>query len=212
MLGQAGLGRIGLGRLGVVIGVLYWPFEALVHAVIFGQGDFVGKLFPPEPNELWMRSVISIGFIAFGMSAQRMLDRQHLLQERLQQRKDRLQQVIDSAYDAYVSMDESGRITGWNRSAEELFGWPMQDVLGRLLSDTIVPPSQRQAHKRGMEKYLESSVGPWLYRPIRTTALRKDGSEVYIEMAVMPIRQEAEQEFFAFIRECSPETESSASA
>jgi len=208
MKGRVGLGRINLGRLGIVIGILYWPFEALVHSVIFGQGDYIGKLFPEEPNELWMRSVITIGFIFFGMVAQRMLDRQHLLQVRLQQKKDRLQQVIDSAYDAYVSMDDAGRITGWNRSAENLFGWPKQDVLGRMLADTIVPDAQRQSHKRGMEKYLETSVGPWLYRNIRTTALRRDGSEVKIEMAVMPIRQDGQQEFFAFVRECRGDSES----
>jgi len=184
-----------------LIGVGYWFFEAFVHAFIFGQGNFFGLLMPEEPNELWMRSIISIGFIGFGIAAQRMLDRQHLLQARLQSKKDRLQTVIDSAYDAYVSMDSAGRITGWNRSAENLFGWPLQDVLGRSLADTIVPEAQRSAHRRGMEKYLESSVGPWLYRPIRVTAMRRDGSEVQIEMAVVPIKQEnLEQEFFAFIR------------
>ena len=196
MLGR----RIDLGRLGIVIGILYWPFEAFVHTVIFGQGHFLAKLLPTEPNEIWMRSLISVGFIVFGFVAQRMLDRQHLLQLRLQQRKDRLQQVIDSAYDAYVSMDEAGRITGWNRSAENLFGWPLQEVLGQQLSELIIPAAQRQAHERGMEKYLETSVGPWLYRPIRTTALRRDGSELMVEMAVVPIQQDGEQEFFAFIR------------
>jgi len=196
------LARLGLGRLGILIGVGYWFFEAFVHAFIFRQGDFFSVLLPAEPNELWMRSLISIGFIGFGIAAQRMLNRQQLLQSRLQSKKDRLQTVIDSAYDAYVSMDSAGRITGWNRSAENLFGWPLQDVLGRSLAETIVPETQRSAHYRGIEKYLETSVGPWLYRPIRATAMRRDGSEVKIEMAVVPIKQEnLEQEFFAFIRE-----------
>lgn len=195
--------RLGPGRIGILIGVLYWPFEAFVHAVVFGQGDYVGKLLPHEPNEIWMRSLIAIGFVVFGLSTQRMLDRQNVLQARLQSRKDRLQQVIDLAYDAYVSMDEAGRITGWNRSAEAMFGWPMQEALGRSLAEVMIPEARRQDHRRGMEKYLQTSVGPWLYRPIRTSALRKDGSEIQIEMTVMPIRQDDQQEFFAFIRTSS---------
>jgi PAS domain S-box-containing protein len=100
-------------------------------------------------------------------------------------------------------MDDEGIITGWNRSAETLFGWQMNEVMGQPLAETIIPERQREAHYKGLEVYKESSVGPWLYKPVYTQAIHRDGSEFVIEMVVTPLQSGDVQEFFAFIRKKS---------
>ena len=127
------LKRLNLAHLGILVGVLYWPAEALIHDFIFGQGSFLKNLLGPDPDEIWMRTLISAMFIGFGLHARKTVVHQQQLQEKLRKKSERLHQIIDCTYDAYVSMDRNGVITGWNRSAEALFGWPMNQIIGQHL-------------------------------------------------------------------------------
>ena len=195
--------RIGLAGLGIIIAVLYWPLEAMVHAFLFGNRGFLNSLLSTDPHEIWMRTIISMAFICFGWLAQRGINQQHVFQQRLHSERDRLHKVIENTYDAYVSIDEKGIITGWNRSAETLFGWQMNEAMGQPLAEIIIPERQREAHYKGLKEYKESSVGPWLYRPVYTQAIHRDGSEFVIEMVVTPLQSGDVQEFFAFIRKKS---------
>ncbi len=191
--------------MGVALGLGWWPLEAAIHAWLFGRGDFLGQLLSGDANELWMRAVISALFVGFGLVAQRMFDRVGAMEARLRRKRDRLGRILDAAYDAWVAMDEQGRITGWNRSAERMFGLPAREALGRDLAETLIPPSLRDAHRRGMRRYLESSVGPWLYKPVRTRAMNARGGEFPVEMVVTPLQGEDGMEYFAFIRDLARE-------
>jgi len=188
--------------LGVILAVMYWPLEAALHAWVFADAIFIEKLLSHDPNELWMRVVISSSFVAFGLLAQNMVRQQQQSQLQIKRSRDRLQRVIESTFDAYVSMNQDGHITGWNRSAESMFGWSTREALGQKLSDLIVPPAMRLAHEKGMQKYLASNVGPWLYKSMQTQALCKNGRLINVEMSVIPLLlEDNKHEFFSFIRE-----------
>jgi len=149
-----------------------------------------------------MRGVISLLFIGFGFFAQRMLDRVVEMEQRLRRKRDRLSRILDTACDAWVAMDDQGRITGWNRSAERMFGIPAPKAMGMALSRAMIPPDLRERHARGLARYRQSGIGPWLYKPVRTRALRADGGEFPVEIVVTPLAgDEGRQEYFAFIRD-----------
>lgn len=192
--------RVGLKRIGIFFAVMYWPLEAGMHAFVFSKGTFLQNLLPTEPDELWMRCLISIAFILFGVYGQRHVDEQKALQQRIQINRNRLQQVIDSAYDAYVAINKQGEVIGWNRSAEVMFGWAVGEALGKTVTGLIIPERYHVSHEKGMKRYLASSVGPWLYKPVVTEARHRDGKEFTIEMVVSPLVHNGDQEFFAFIR------------
>lgn len=187
-------------RLGIIVGLLYWPAEALLHTLFFTGGRFIDNLIPSDANEAWMRSLIALAFIAFGLFAEREMRVQQAMRTRLTQKSQRLQAIIDHTYDAYVGIDPSGTITGWNHSAELLFGWPLQKILGQPVT-TIIPERLREAHQRGMQRYSEESVGTILYQPTATFGLHRDGFEFPIDIVVTPLASDDGQEFFAFIRE-----------
>ena len=63
-------------------------------------------------------------------------------------------------------MDEDGRITEFNPAAERTFGFRRADVIGQPLADMIIPPSLRDAHRRGLAHYLATGSGPVLNRRI----------------------------------------------
>ena len=113
----------------------------------------------------------------------------------------RLRAILRAALDAHITMDEAGTITGWNPQAEATFGWVEHDVLGKVLSDVIIPPANREAHLRGLRRFLATAEGPILGRRLELIALRRDGQEFPVELAVAPIRLGDTWIFSAFVRD-----------
>jgi diguanylate cyclase (GGDEF)-like protein/PAS domain S-box-containing protein len=124
-------------------------------------------------------------------------------QEALRQNEGRTRSIVDSALDAVVVMDAGGRITDWNAQAERTFGWTREQVLGKLLADTIVPARHREAHARGLRGFLETGAGPIFNRRIEISAMHREGREFPVELAVSPVRVAGAWIFSAFIRDLS---------
>src|SRR3954454_24633613 len=57
--------------------------------------------------------------------------------------------VLDTAHEAFIGLDEHGVIVAWNLEAAELFGYPREEAIGRLWTDTIVPPQHADEHREG---------------------------------------------------------------
>ncbi|HEV8358583.1 MAG TPA: PAS domain S-box protein [Gemmatimonadales bacterium] len=115
----------------------------------------------------------------------------------------RFRAILGNALDAVISMDGAGRITGWNGQAEAIFGWREHEVLGRTLAETIVPPVHREAHLRGLARFLATGEANVLGRRIEITALRRDGSEFPVELAITVTRTGPAPEFSGFVRDIS---------
>lgn len=113
----------------------------------------------------------------------------------------RLRGIIDSALDAIVTTDAASIITDWNRHAETIFGWSAEEAIGKSLSETIIPHRYREAHQRGVERYLATKAGPILNRRIEITALHRDGREFPVELTVAPSGAGSHAFFSAFIRD-----------
>jgi PAS domain S-box-containing protein len=62
-----------------------------------------------------------------------------------EQRRNFLQEVVDSSFDAYISIDKDQRITLFNKEAEKLFDCPAEEVLG-LPIDIFIPVACRAEH------------------------------------------------------------------
>ncbi len=61
-------------------------------------------------------------------------------------------------------MDERGRVTYWNPSAESIFGIAREEALGRAVAELIVPERFRASHTAGLRRFLTGGVGPMLDR------------------------------------------------
>jgi two-component system cell cycle sensor histidine kinase/response regulator CckA len=114
-----------------------------------------------------------------------------------------LELLFDAALDAIVGMNASGQITHWNRSAEVIFGWRKQETTGKEMASVIIPERLREAHRRGLQRYLLSAVEHVLNRRLEMSALRRDGSEFPVELTIVPIHQEGGVHFFGFLRDIS---------
>jgi PAS domain S-box-containing protein len=111
--------------------------------------------------------------------------------------------IVESALDAVVGMDADGIITSWNKQAEEIFGWPRSEAVGRRMSETIIPMRYRSSHERGLRHFLQTGQGPILNQRIEITAIRCDGSEFPVELTVTPLKSGDTWSFSSFVRDIS---------
>jgi PAS domain S-box-containing protein len=112
--------------------------------------------------------------------------------------------IFQSALDAIITMDHEGRIVEFNPAAEQIFGLPHEQAIGHEMASLLIPSALRDRHREGLARYLDTSQGPVLGRRIELSALRADGSEFPIEMAITPISLgEGPPMFTAYVRDIS---------
>ena len=122
-------------------------------------------------------------------------------EEALRESEESYRLTIENALDAVITMDIQGKISGWTRQAESMFGWTPQEAIGQTLVSLIVPPSFREAHNQGLEHYRATGEGPVLNKRLEITALHRLGHEFPVELTISPIHSQGRVTFSAFIRD-----------
>ena len=128
--------------------------------------------------------------------------------EVLRESEARKAAILDAALDCIVTIDHDGRITEFNRAAERTFGYDRDRVLGEQLADVIVPPSLRNAHARGFAHYLATGRTSLLGRRVEMPAVRADGSEFPVELAITRIGLEGLPCFTGYMRDITERKQS----
>lgn len=121
--------------------------------------------------------------------------------EALSSSEERTRLIVEGALDAVVTIDSNSHIIGWNTHAEATFGWTCEEVMGRELSTTIIPPRFAEAHHAGLKRYLDTGLSRMLNRRVELTALDRSGREFPIEIAITPLRTSTGVSFCAFVRD-----------
>ncbi|MGZ4969166.1 MAG: PAS domain S-box protein [Methylobacter sp.] len=122
---------------------------------------------------------------------------------KLREQKEFLASILESSLDAFMLMNADGVITIWSSQAEKMFGWARNEVIGRLMHETIVPTRFRKAHVRSLQYFLSGDKGPELNTRIEVSALHRDGHEFPIELSVSLIKTADDYQVSAFIRDIS---------
>lgn len=116
---------------------------------------------------------------------------------------DHARLILDTANDAFVSMDTDGVIVDWNQAAERILGWSREEALGLPLAETLIPERFRTAHHQGVRRVLESGEGPVLFETLELSALDRAGDEFPVELTIWPSQMNGQQRFNAFLRDIS---------
>ncbi len=109
--------------------------------------------------------------------------------------------ILETALDAVISVDRDARVTYVNSAFERAFGYRAEEMIGHDLADKIVPPSLREAHRRGLARYLATGQEVILNRRIEMPAMRADGTEFPAEVAVTRTGLPGEPTFTAYVRD-----------
>jgi PAS domain S-box-containing protein len=113
----------------------------------------------------------------------------------------RMRAVLESALDAVITMDEHGRIEGFNPAAERLFGYSADAVIGKEMAALVIPPSLRDRHREGLRRHLETGEARILGKRIELIGMRAGGEEFQAELAVNAIAGTDPRMFIGTIRD-----------
>ena len=111
--------------------------------------------------------------------------------------------MLEAAIDAVIAMDDTGRITEFSPAAERTFGHRREDVIGKELAEIIVPPDLRERHRAGLARYLATGDAAILGRRIELRAMRADGQQIPVEVAINRIDQPGPPTFIGYVRDIS---------
>ncbi|MCE8428505.1 MAG: PAS domain-containing sensor histidine kinase [Candidatus Methanoperedens sp.] len=103
--------------------------------------------------------------------------------EMAKESEEHFHSIIQSANDAIITADSKGDIIFWNNGAQNLFGYRDEEVKGKNLT-FLIPERYRDAHQKGMERLLSTGVPHFIGKTVELWGLRKDGSEVIIELSL----------------------------
>ncbi len=112
------------------------------------------------------------------------------------------QALLDTARDAIVSIDDSGAITLFNRSAEAIFGYAADEVLGQNVT-LLMPAPVAAEHGNHIRRYQDTGVATALGRIREATARRKDGTLFPIELSLSTAHRDKHAVYLAIIRDIS---------
>ncbi|MEP6945060.1 MAG: PAS domain S-box protein [Acidobacteriota bacterium] len=90
--------------------------------------------------------------------------------------------IVESSTDAIISKDLNGIITSWNKGAEAIFGYTVDEIVGRPV--TILMPEDRVNEEPGILERIRRGEAVSHYETVRR---RKDGSLVDISLNVSPV-------------------------
>jgi two-component system, sensor histidine kinase and response regulator len=167
-----------------------------------GTGDLVNRYATKDGGWRWIdwksMAIVEEGLI---YASARDVTHRKAAEAALEASLRQTRQILETAHDAFISIDAGGLITDWNPQAQASFGWSRQEALGRELAATVVPEGHRDAHRQGLDRFLATGERQVLGKRLELMALHRNGREFPIELTISPLKTEQGYTFNAFLRD-----------
>ncbi|MGE5545525.1 MAG: PAS domain S-box protein [Solirubrobacterales bacterium] len=108
--------------------------------------------------------------------------------------------ILDAAVDGIITIDTKGRIYGFNRAAERIFGYSALEVEGRNVS-MLMPEPYRHEHDGYIRNYLTTGIPRIIGTGREVVGQRKDGSTFPMDLAVGEGRLGGQRIFAGMVRD-----------
>ncbi|MGR2751379.1 PAS domain S-box protein [Agromyces arachidis] len=99
------------------------------------------------------------------------------------QAEQKFRSVTESAIDAIISADHTGRIVSWNSAATRILGHTEEEAVGQQL-ELVIPEHFQDQHRAGMKRYTETGEAHVIGSTVELSARTKDGREIPIELSL----------------------------
>ena len=119
----------------------------------------------------------------------------------LEKSQNQLQAIIQNVMDGIVTIDESGRIQGFNPAAEKIFGYTQQEALGQNIK-MFMPPANQMEYSAHLARFLRGeTVGMAEVRSREIIALRKNGELFPMELSASEMVLGGQRYFVGIVRD-----------
>ena len=121
-------------------------------------------------------------------------------QEELRLSEEGYRMGAEGASDGILTVDASGRILFATEVCECIFGYSREELRGKLLTD-LMPPELRELHRRALGRYLQPGSRELNGQVLAVPGLRKDGSQVQLELSFGEAVVEGKLRFTSIVRD-----------
>lgn len=196
-----------LSRL-VLSGTLMGLAIASMHYTGMAAVRFIGAPEVIDPSLLFNKTFASLALSTFTIVVTVLvavltgLVRSRELYNRGEESKSRLRAILNTAVDGIITIDSRGLIQSFNHSAERLFGWTAEEVIGRNIK-MLMPEPDQSRHDGYLQNYLTSGVPKIIGTGREVIGLRKDGSLMPMRLGVGRVDLPDELLFVGFVTDIS---------
>ena len=111
------------------------------------------------------------------------------------------QAMLSASVESVITVDDTGSVIEFNQSAETIFGYSRQEVIGQAIGKLIVPEHLRAGHDAGFKRFVASGEKRILGLRLELDAMRKDGSIFPVEITLREINLIGRRLVTAYIRD-----------
>ena len=115
-------------------------------------------------------------------------------------RAERLDAILNTTTDGIIVISAKGIIEAFNRGAEQLFGYPEPEVVGRNVS-VLMPSPQHEEHDTYLQRYLETGEAKIIGIGRQVTGRRRDGTLFPVQLSVGEMRIGGERKFTGLLQD-----------
>lgn len=119
----------------------------------------------------------------------------------LSEGEEMLQIISSAARDAIIMIDHEGKVTYWNKAADDMFGYASGEILGKNLHLVLVPESMHQAYEKEFALFRETGQGQAVGKILELPAMRKDGLEIPVEFSVSSVMKQGQWHALSIVRD-----------
>lgn len=142
------------------------------------------------------------GCIAISTGKKADVDTKHQKHDLAHLESERLQAILDTARDGIIVIRTDGIIETVNQAVERIFGYQVDELVGRNVS-MLMPSPYQQQHDSYLQRYLETEIKRIIGTGREVVGQRRDGSQFPLELAVGECGQGMERRFTGFVRDIS---------
>ncbi|MBW9266860.1 MAG: PAS domain S-box protein [Candidatus Thiodiazotropha sp. (ex. Lucinisca nassula)] len=104
-------------------------------------------------------------------------------QQQLHEKEERISEIVNSAFDAIITINERGVIETFNPAACTMFGYLVDEIIGEKVNILMASPD-REYHDLHILNYIDTGVGKFVGKPGRVTGVKSDGTTIQIEICI----------------------------
>jgi diguanylate cyclase (GGDEF)-like protein/PAS domain S-box-containing protein len=155
----------------------------LVTPIYFSNNEIIGALCLIDDQQINLDENQKFLLKNIANIASEALQLKNSSDEQVHNKSARLSAIVDSSEDAIISKTLDGIVVSWNLSAQNLFGYTADEMIGKPI--TALFPKDRLEEEDYFIKQIKNNKH---IKHFETERLHKSGKLVYISVSLSPIR------------------------
>ena len=191
-----------LGGIGMGLAIASMHYTGMAAARFIGQAEILAG--QDMQDRVLMALSIALTMLTLGVvvgTTNGILRYRYLL-GKMQASENRLRAMVDTAVDGIITINAQGIIESFNHSAERLFGWQADEVIGKNIR-MLMPEPYSSQHDQYLKNYFRTGQARIIGSGREVVGLRRDGSQLPIRLAIGKTLIDHQPLFVGFVTDIS---------